>query len=140
MVLEARPWLLPVATLAGVLVAAALATLYGGLHGAPATVSRAAVGTVVESTPCANAGARDTVVFVIDGWSHRLPLDGCGHPPGIQLDIELVTTEGGASYVRLTGAGDAPRNVLAERVGAVLFALAGLSGGLLGVWAPPRRS
>jgi hypothetical protein len=139
-VLDARPWLLPVATLAGVLLAAALATLYGGLQGAPSAVSRAAIGTVVESTPCANAGARDTVVFVIDGWSHRLPLDACGHPHGVQLDVELVTTEGGRSYVRLAGAGDAPRNVLAERIGAVLFALAGLSGALLGVVAAPRRS
>lgn len=140
MVLGARPWLLPVATLVGVLVAAALATLFGGVHRERVPAPRAAVGTIVESTPCAEAGARDTVVFVVDGWGYRLPLDACGNPDGIQLDVELVTTDDGAPAVRLAGSGAEPRNVLAERVGALLLVLSGLSGAMLAVLAMARTA
>jgi len=132
--------LLPVATLAGVLVAAAVATLVGGLQHVPAAAApRPATGTIVESVPCARQGARDTVVFVVDGWSYRLPLDACGNPDGIQIDVELVVREDGEPAARLAGTGEQPNHVAAERVGALLLVLAGLSGALLVVLVSPRR-
>jgi len=132
--------LLPAAALAGVLVAATLATLLGLLHRPAGQGPRAATGTVVESATCAEAGARDTVVFVVDGWSYRLPLDACGNPEGIQLDVELMTGDGGTPLVRLAGAGAAPQRVAAERVGALLLVLSGLSGALLAVLAMAPKS
>jgi hypothetical protein len=123
---------LPVATLLGVLVAAGMATLLGGVHADPAPRPVAATGTVIGSTPCARAGARDTVVFVVDGRSYELPLDACGNPEGIRLDVELVTAEDGAPAARLAGAGaSAPNSVIADRTAALLLALAGVAGALL---------
>lgn|GEM_PF-4034744 len=132
---------LAVATVLGVLMAAALATLYGGLRREPAPPApRPATGTVLESAPCARPGARDTVVFVVDGRSYRLPLDACGNPAGIVIDVELVITEDGEPAVRPAGTGPEPRNVVAERVGALLLALAALSGSLFAVLVSPRRA
>jgi hypothetical protein len=129
---------LPVATLLGVLLGAGIATLYGGLHRVPAPPApRAATGTVLESAPCARPGARDIVVFVVDGRSYQLPLDACGNQPGILLDVELVTAAGGQPAVRLAGTGSAPRDLAAERVGALLLALAGAAGALLSALVSP---
>jgi hypothetical protein len=144
---EARAWLLPAATLVGVLLAAALATLHGGLHGglhrAPAAreaaVPRPATATIVESVPCAQHAARDIVVLVIDGSSYRLPLDACGNPEGIRLDVELVTTGGGEPAVRLAGIGAAPHDRISERFGALLLVLSALAGALLAVLVSPYR-
>jgi hypothetical protein len=150
-------WLLPVATLFGVLAAAVAVTLpagpfggllggpLGGLLGGPPRGSLGspssgpvgaepvpATGTVIGSQPCGKAGARDNVVFVVDGRSYELPLDACGNPAGIQLDVELVQGQNGEPAVRLAGSGAAtPRTVVADRAGAVLLVLAGLAGALL---------
>jgi hypothetical protein len=122
-----------VATLFGVLVAATVATLLGGLHAGPARAGPVpATGTVIGSTPCGRSGARDTVVFVVDGRSYQLPLDACGNPEGIRLDVELVTAADGEPAVRLAGAGTAaPSTVIADRTAAVLLVLSGLAGALL---------
>jgi len=139
---RAGRWL-PVATLLGVLVAAASATLLGGPPGSPARAEPVpATGTITGSQPCAKPGAKDTVVFVVDGRSYQLPLDACGNPEGIRLDVELITASDGQPAARLAGAGAAaPRNVIADRAGAVLLILAGLAGVLLVqvAAARPRR-
>ncbi|HEY3261439.1 MAG TPA: hypothetical protein VGJ95_14425 [Pseudonocardiaceae bacterium] len=122
----------PLGVLLGVLVAAGVATLLGGLPAGPANaVPVPATGTVIGSTPCAQPRARDTVVFVVDGRSYELPLDGCGNPEGIQLDVELVTADDGTPAVRLAGAGAEPHHVIADRAAAMLLVLAGLAGALL---------
>jgi hypothetical protein len=132
--------LLPAAALLGVLLAAVLGSLFGGPHRAPVTVAPvSAVATVVESVPCGRLGARDTVVFVIDGRSHRLPLDGCGNLLGAELGVEFVVAPRGEPTVRLAGTGRQPDHVLAERTGALLLALSGLAGALLVVHAAPAR-
>ena len=129
---------LPAAALFGALFGAGIATLYGGLHGAPAPPApRPATGTVLESGPCAVPGARDTVVFVVDGRSYQLPLDACGNQPGILLDVELVTAADGRPAARLAGAGAVPGDLVAERVGALLLALAGAAGALLSALVSP---
>lgn len=147
---------LPVATLCGVLAAAVAVTLpvvplggsVGGLIGVPSrgsfdgplgppagsahVESVPAIGTIVGTQPCGKAGARDTVVFVVDGRSYQLPLDACGNPEDIQLDVELVRGRNGEPAARLAGSGAAaPRTVVADRAGAVLLVLAALAGALL---------
>jgi hypothetical protein len=131
-----RPWLLPASVLLGVLMAAGLATLAGGLHRRPAPVApKPAHAIVVESAPCARPGARDTVLFVVEGRSYRLPMDACGNPEGFHLDVELSFGADGTPAVHLAGTGPAPPG--ADHTGTLLLALSSLACALLTVHTSP---
>lgn len=129
-----------VGVLVGVCVAAGLAALLGGLRRPPAPPPpQPSVATILESVPCGRPAARDIVVFVVDGRSYELALDGCGNTQGLRLDVELVIRPDGSPSVRLAGSGDEPSGVLVQRLSVLLLVLAGLSGALLVVRAWPRR-
>lgn len=128
--------------LVGVLLAAGIAAGLGGLHRPPAAAApKPANATVIDSTPCAQPGARDTVLFVVEGRSYRLPLNACGNPEGIHLEVELLLDDGtGDPAVRLAGTAGASQTQAASRLSAVLLVLSALAGALLTVHTSPART
>lgn len=133
----ATGWQLPALVLVGGLLVGGLLILYGGLHAEPASATRPALATVVDSTPCGPPDARDTVRVEVDGRSEQLPLDGCGNPVGVELQVELGA--GGEQLVRIAGTGPSPHGDLVDRLSALLLVLAGLAGALLTLLVGPRR-
>ncbi|HEY0698580.1 MAG TPA: hypothetical protein VGD43_12310, partial [Micromonospora sp.] len=132
-------WRLPLVVLIGLLLAGALATLYGGVNRRPAGDAAASVAAVVvESQPCAKAGARDTVR--IESGSELLPINACGNPEGFLLQVEVVTDGSGERVARLAGTAGAPGVALARRISAVLLVLAGLAGAVLVIQLVPLRA
>lgn len=128
----AGSWRLPLVVLVGVLLVGVLVTLYGGVNRYPeALTSRAVTGTVVDSEPCAQTGARDTVRVEVDGRTEQLTVNACGNPDGFQLDLELLTDDEGQLTARLAGTGGQPGADLAARISAVLLVLAALAGAVL---------
>lgn len=122
------------------LLALAVATVLAGLAWLlwPAGVHAVtpAPATVLEPASCAVPGGRDIVSVELDGRSVRAELDGCGHRAGARLTVE-VPGDGAAAVrpgmtVQLAGTGTPARAVTAQRAAAVLLALAGAAGAVLG--------
>lgn len=95
--------------------------------------------TVLETAPCGGPAGGDIISIEFHGRSVRAELDGCGHRPGVQLTVEVPETavrEG--MTVQLAGTGTAPGTATVQRLTAVLLALAGAAGAVLGWRVRPR--
>lgn len=94
---------------------------------------RVALGTVVRSADCGRPDARDTLrVELLDGHAVTARLDGCGNLRGEVLAVEVPTPlPEGEVVVRLAGTGVPAATATAQRVSAVLVAVAGVAGALL---------
>jgi hypothetical protein len=124
----------------------AVATMLGALAwllwpaATPPTVSAPA--TVLESAPCGGRAGGDVVSVEVHGRVVRAELDGCGHRPGVQLTVEVPVGDAAALHdgmtVALAGTGTPPAAATAQRIAAVLLALAGAAGAVLGWRARPR--
>ena len=116
----------------GLLLVLAIVAIFGGWRSAPASTSRSATATVLESASCGPLGARDTVVVVVDGRAWQARLDGCGNEIGTNLAVELTfRPDGDAPAVRPAGTGVQPASALAGRLSALLLVMAALSGAFL---------
>ena len=110
--------------------------LGGGLLLWPDTADddyRVALGTVVQSADCGQPGARDSLrVELLDGQAVQAQLDGCGNLPGEVLAVEVPNPlPPGDVVVRLAGTGVPAATATAQRISAVLVAVAGIAGALL---------
>lgn len=94
---------------------------------------RVALGTVVQSADCERPDAQDLLrVELLDGHTVQARLDGCGNLPGEVLAVEVPNPlPAGDVVVRLAGTGVTPSAATAQRVSAVLVAVAGIAGALL---------
>ncbi len=129
-VVTARPAAL--LTLAVATMLAALAWLLWPAGTAPHTRVPA---TVLESSPCGEPAGGDVLSIEFRGRSVRAQLDGCGHRPGAQLTVRLPVGDDAAVHdgmtVQLAGTGPPPGATTAQRLAAVLLALAGAAGAAL---------
>ena len=94
---------------------------------------RVALGTVVQPADCERPDARDSLrVELLDGHAVQAQLDGCGNLPGEVLAVEVPNPlPTGNVVVRLAGTGVPEAAATAQRVSAVLVAVAGIAGALL---------
>lgn len=92
--------------------------------------------TVLESTSCGGSAGGDILSVEFHGRSVRAQLDGCGHRPGAQLTVLVPLGDAAAIHdgmtVALAGTGAPPGAATAQRLAAVLLALAGAAGAVLG--------
>ena len=108
----------------------------GGLLLWPVTADddyRVALGSVVQSADWGQAGARDSLrVELVDGQAVQPQVDGCGNLPGEVLAVEVPNPlPPGDVVVRLAGTGVPAATATAQRISAVLVAVAGIAGALL---------
>lgn len=113
----------------------------------PETEYRPAEATVVQSAECgSDTRSRDVVRIEIDGRPVLAVLDGCGNRQGEVLDVEVAPVEPGATPdVRLAGTGVTAESATRQRMAAVLAAVAGAAGAVLGWrlrsgWPRPART
>ncbi|MGH4025904.1 MAG: hypothetical protein ACRDRV_15110 [Pseudonocardiaceae bacterium] len=94
---------------------------------------RVALGTVVQPADCGQPDAQDSLrVELLDGHAVQARLDGCGNLPGEVLAVEVPNPlPTGDVVVRLAGTGVPAAAATAQRVSAVLLAVAGIAGALL---------
>lgn len=99
----------------------------------PESGYRPAEATVVQPAECGSqTRSRDVVRVVLDGRPVLAVLDGCGNRQGEVLDVEVAPAEpGGTPDVRLAGTGVTAESATAQRVAAVLAAVAGAAGAVL---------
>ncbi len=112
----------------------------------PESGYRAAEATVVQPAECgSDTRSRDVVRVVLDGRQVLAVLDGCGNRQGEVLDVEVAPAEpGGTPEVRLAGTGVTAESTTAQRMAAVLAAVAGAAGAVLAWrlrsgWRRPAR-
>ncbi|MGH3906252.1 MAG: hypothetical protein ACRDTE_19030 [Pseudonocardiaceae bacterium] len=103
---------------------------------------RVALGTVVQAADCGVPDARDVLrVELLDGHAVSAELNGCGNLPGEVLAVEVPNPlPAGDVVVRLAGTGVPAETATAQRVSAVLVAVAGIAGALLAWRLRDRRS
>jgi len=100
--------------------------------GAASTSYRPAQATVVQAAACGWPEARDVVRLEVGGRSTVVVLDGCGHPPGEVLAVEVPQpAPAGELTVRLAGTGVSAGSIVERRLAAVLTVLAGAAGAVL---------
>ncbi len=94
---------------------------------------RIAIGTVVQSADCGPPDARDLLqVELLDGRVMPAELDGCGNRLGEVLTVEVPDPLPAREVVvRLAGTGVPAATATAQRLSAVLVAVAGIAGALL---------
>lgn len=106
---------------------------------------RVARGTVLQPAHCGPPEARDSLrVELLDGREVLARLDGCGNLPGEVLTVEVpdplpVAGPSDGLVVRLAGTGVPATTANAQRLTAVLVAVAGMAGAVL-AWRLKERS
>jgi hypothetical protein len=94
---------------------------------------RAARGTVLHTVQCDRPDAQDSLrVELLDGREVAARLDGCGHQPGDVLTVEVPDPlPAGNVVARLAGTGVPVAAADAQRLAAILVAVAGVAGAVL---------
>jgi len=101
---------------------------------------RPARATVVQAGECVGSQARDLVRLEFRGRLTVAELDGCGHPPGEVLVVEVPQpAPAGELTVRLAGTGVSVGSITEQRLAAVLTVLAGAAGAVLAWRVRTRR-